>query len=178
MEKNEIIGRPFTRIDGRRKASGNAIYGPDIKMPGTLHAKFLASPYPHAKILHMDTKKAERLRGVKAVLTHKNVPQVNWGFMVKDTPILAGDKVRFMGEPLAVVAATHSDIAEEAAELIHVEYEELKPVFDPEEALGPGAPLIHEGAEAYACAMPGLIRYGNVCGHTKMFGGDLEQGWR
>lgn len=178
MAKNETIGRPFARVDGRRKACGSAVYGPDIKMPGMLHAKFLASPYPHARIVHVDTEKAEKLSGVKAILTPKNVPQVRWGFMVKDTPVLAGDKVRFMGEPLAVVASTQREIAEEAVELIQVEYEELRPVFDPEEALGPGAPLIHKGAEAYACAMPGLIRYGNVCGQTKMSGGDPEQGWR
>jgi len=178
MAKNKIIGRPFTRVDGRRKACGSSVYGPDIKMPGSLHAKFLGSIYPHAKILHIDTEKAGRLSGVKGIITNKNVPEVYWGFMVKDNPILAGDKVRFIGEPLAVVAATDPDIAEEAAELIHVEYEELEPVFDPEEALEPGAPLIHEGAEAYACTMPDIIRYGNVCGHTKMFGGDLEQGWR
>ncbi|MBW1850376.1 MAG: molybdopterin-dependent oxidoreductase [Deltaproteobacteria bacterium] len=178
MAKNKIIGQPFTRVDGRRKACGSAVYGPDIKMPGLLHAKFLGSIYPHAKILHIDTEKAGKLSGVKGIITHKNVPEVYWGLMVKDTPILTGDKVRFIGEPLAVVAATDPDIAEEAAELINVEYEELEPVFDPEEALEPGAPLIHEGAEAYACTMPDIIRYGNVCGHTKMFGGDLEQGWR
>ena len=71
MAKNETIGRPFARVDGRRKACGDAVYGPDIKMPDMLHAKFLASPYPHARIVHVDTEKAEKLSGVNAILTPK-----------------------------------------------------------------------------------------------------------
>jgi len=172
------IGKPFARVDGLKKACGKAIYGADIKMDNLLQAKFLGSIYPHAKIIHIDTSKAEKIPGVKGIITNKNVPEVRWGFLVKDTPILATDRVRFIGEPVAVVAAIDRDIAEEATELIQVEYEELEALFDPEEALKPEAPLIHKKVEAYPCMVPDIIRYGNVCGHTKMFGGDLEEGWK
>ena len=171
MARYKSIGQPLTRVDGIPKACGKAIYGPDVKIPHMLHAKFLGSIYPHAKILHIDTRKAKKIPGVKKILTHKNVPEVRWGSLIKDTPILPKDRVRFIGEPIAVVAATDPDIAEEATELIQVEYEELEAIFDPEEALKPDASLIHDQVETYACTVPDIIRYGNVCGHTKMFGG-------
>jgi len=177
MEEFSIVGKPMPRVDGLDKATGRAVYSPDMELPHMLHGKILTSTYPHARILNIDVSKAERLTGVKAVITARDTPDVAWGFMIKDQPLLARDKVRYIGEPLAVVAASGKDVAEEALDLIEVEYEELKATFDPEEAMKPDAPLIHEGLEAYTTFWPS-IRYGNVCSHVKISRGDVEKGFK
>src|SRR3990167_2537624 len=105
MEEFSIVGKPMPRVDGLDKATGRAVYSPDMELPHMLHGKILTSTYPHARILNIDVSKAERLTGVKAVITARDTPDVAWGFMIKDQPLLARDKVRYIGEPLAVVAA-------------------------------------------------------------------------
>jgi len=141
-----IVGQNFPRIDAIAKVTGEARYTCDLKFPGMLWGKILRSPYPHAKILNINTKKAERLVGVLAVITAQDVPQNRFSFIpsLADKYILCKDKVRYVGDEIAAVAAIDQDIAEEALRLIQVDYEELPAVFDPEEAMSPEAPRIHE----------------------------------
>ncbi|MFQ5692371.1 MAG: aldehyde oxidase, partial [Nitrospinota bacterium] len=142
-----VIGKKLPRIDAWEKATGGAVYVSDFKRPGMLWAKVLRSPIPHGKILNIDTSRAERLAGVKAVLTGKDGPGVRFG--VTDGPIdqlpLQPDRVRFVGDEVAAVAAVDAETALEALSLIRVDYEELPAVFDPEEAFSDDAVQIHEG---------------------------------
>ncbi len=149
MQQYSVVGKSIPRVDGSLKATGEAKFTVDIALPGMLYGKILRSPYPHAKILSIDTSKAEALPGVKAVITGKDSGEVRFSFI--DTPRypadqcpLAIDKVRFIGEEVAAVAAVSEDTAQEALGLIEVEYEELPAVFDPEEAMKDGAPRIHD----------------------------------
>ncbi len=138
---------PPRRIDALAKVTGAATYAADISRPGTLWAKALRSPHPHARIVSIDTRRARALPGVHAVLTGQDLPDYRVGRAMRDMPVLARDKVRFIGEKVAAVAADTMVIAEEALSLIEVEYEELPAVFDPLEAIQPDAPLIHEPAD-------------------------------
>ncbi len=146
MEGYQIIGKRVPRIDGKEKVMGQAKYAADYSLPGMLWCKVARSPFPHARILNIDTSRAERLKGVKAVITGKDFGGWTWGFMAttRDEPPLAVGKVRYLYEAVAAVAATDEDIAEEACDLIRVDYEELPGVFDPEEAMKEGAPVIHD----------------------------------
>ena len=130
-------------MDAEEKVTGKAIYIQDLKVPGMLWGKILYSPHPHARILNIDTSAAERLPGVKAVLTGYNTPLIKFGFY-KDNMPLKANKVCSYRDEVAAIAATDPDIAEEALGLIRVQYEILPAVFDPEEAMKEGAPLIHE----------------------------------
>ncbi|RLA95521.1 MAG: 4-hydroxybenzoyl-CoA reductase [Deltaproteobacteria bacterium] len=150
--KYTVINTPLHNIDGVAKVTGRATYTFDVKLPGMLYGKILRSPYPHARILNIDTSKAERLIGVKAVVTGKDTLGIKQGIWRRypelcDEEILAREKVRYIGEPVAAVAAVDEDTAEEALDLIEVEYEPLPAVFDPMEAIKEGAPQIHEGVE-------------------------------
>ena len=147
MPEYSVIGKPLPRIDAVVKATGQAQYTDDIKLPQMLYGKVERSPYPHARILHIDTSKAERLPGVKAVVTGKDTLGVKYGTLrgYRDRHLIAMDKVRFIGEAVAAVAAIDEDIAEEATDLIRVDYEELPAVFEAEEAMKEGAPEIHDG---------------------------------
>jgi CO/xanthine dehydrogenase Mo-binding subunit len=134
------IGKPTPRIEGVQKVSGEALYTADYLLPGTIWGKVLRSPYPHARIRRIDTSRAQSQPGVMAVLTAADIPDVLTGRRLQDMPMLAKDRVRFVGEKLAVVAAEDRDTAEEAAQMIEVEYEELPAVFDPLLAVTEGAP--------------------------------------
>jgi xanthine dehydrogenase molybdenum-binding subunit len=137
------IGKRIPKTDAEEKVTGRATYIHDLKVPEMLHGKILYSPHAHAKILSIDTSKAEKLPGVKAILTGYNIPVIKFGFYKDNVPLKA-NKVRSFRDEVVAVAATDPDIAEEALELIRVEYEILPAVFDPEEAIKEGAPLIHE----------------------------------
>lgn len=141
-----VIGQKVTRIDAKGKAIGSAIFVDDIMLPNMLHGKILRSPYAHARVINIDTSKAEQLPGVKAILTGKNVPQVYMpGIDVKDEPFLAWDGiVRFVGQEVAAVAATSKRVAEEAINLIRVDYEELPAAITMDEAIRADAPKVHE----------------------------------
>jgi len=145
MEKYSVIGKRVPRIDAKEKVLGQAKYAADYSLPGMLWCKVARAPFAHAKILNIDTSRAEKLPGVRAVITGKDFGGWTWGFMAttRDEPPLAVDKVRYLYEGVAAVAAIDEDIAEEACELIKVDYEELPGVFDPEEAMKEGAPVIH-----------------------------------
>ncbi len=146
---HRIVGQPIGRLDGTDKVSGAARYSADVTLPGLVWGKALRSPLPHARILRIDTSRARALPGVLAVLTAADLPDILVGRRMFDMPVLARDRVRFIGEKIAVVAALDPDIAEEALALIDVEYEDLPAVFDPVEAIEPGAPLVHENPGAY-----------------------------
>jgi 4-hydroxybenzoyl-CoA reductase alpha subunit len=144
-----VIGKPAPRIEGQLKATGEAKYCDDMFLPGMLHGKMLRSPHPHARILNINAEKARRLPGVRAVMTGKDVPNKKYGTSKSfpetlDESVLCLEKARFLGDPVAAVAATDEGLAQEALDLIEVDYEVLPAVFDPEEAMVPGAPLIHD----------------------------------
>ncbi len=146
--KNEfaVVGKRQKRTDSLAKVTGQALYTADLKLPRMLHAKVLRSPHPHARILNIDVSNAQRLPGVKAVVTAADGHGVKWGVFkyTQDHPMMAVEKVRYIGEDVAGVAAIDEETALEALELIEVEYEPLPAVFDPQEAMKEGAPLIHD----------------------------------
>ena len=148
MSEYSFIGTDVARPDAPDKVAGKAVYIHDLVRPGMLYGKIKLSEYAHARIKHVDISKAEKLPGVRAVITGYNTPEVRIGF-IKDNFALKKDKVRQFRDEVAAVAAIDPEIAEEAAELIRVEYEELPAVFDPEEALKPDAPLVHEIGRAH-----------------------------
>jgi CO/xanthine dehydrogenase Mo-binding subunit len=142
-----VVGHNVPRVDGLDKVTGSAHYIADVSLPGMLEAKVLRSPYPHARVVRVDTSRARRLPGVHAVVSGDDTPKRKWGAFQKDQYVLAVDKVRYVGDEVAAVAATDAATAAEALELIEVEYDELPPVFDPVEAMQPDAPQIHEQKE-------------------------------
>ena len=149
MKKDYVnIGKRLPRIDGVVKATGEAKFAGDLSLPGMLHGKILRSPYPHARILNIYADKAKRLSGVRAVVNGKDTIGFKAGGIsaVGDEPYLALDKVRFIGDAVAAVAAIDEETAEEALDLIEVDYEELPAVVDPEAAMSDDAPLIHDHA--------------------------------
>ncbi len=192
MKEYSVVGKPLTRVDGRVKVTGQAQYAGDITLPNMLHGKILRSPYPHAKIIKIDTSKAEALPGVKVVITGKDIGPVRFGFV--DTPrypadeyALAIDKVRYVGEGVAAVAAVDEVTAADALELIDVEYEPLPAVFDPEEAMKDDAPKVHEEiVPITTCAWEdwGVARkakpykvVNNICATVSVSYGDIEKGF-
>jgi CO/xanthine dehydrogenase Mo-binding subunit len=148
----DIVGTSVPRLEAREKISGRAVYTDDMTVPGMLHAAMLGSPHAHATILSYDTAAARALPGVRAVLTAEDLPDRPLGPIVKDMPILARGKVRYLGEPVAAVAAVDLRTAYAALELIQVQYQPLPAVLDIDEAQQPGAPLVHEN-------FPGNISY-------------------
>ncbi|MSP41050.1 MAG: xanthine dehydrogenase family protein molybdopterin-binding subunit [Deltaproteobacteria bacterium] len=172
------IGKSAPRIEGEKKVSGKTLYTADHILPGTVWGKVLRSPYPHARIKRVNTERAKAHGGVLAVLTAADIPDVLTGRRLRDMPMLANDRVRFIGEKIAVVAALERDVAEEGAQLIEVEYEPLTPVFDPLAAIAEGAPELHEHMADYQ----GLPKIGtppkNTYSHEEWLMGDIGRGFR
>ncbi|HLA28142.1 MAG TPA: molybdopterin cofactor-binding domain-containing protein [Syntrophales bacterium] len=174
MEKYSVVGKSLPRMDAAVKATGEAKFTADLALPRTLYGKILRSPYPHARILKIDTTKAERLLGVKAVITGKDITDIPQGpirastfpYSLRDKFALAKEKVRYIGDEVAAVAAIDEDTAEEALDLIEVEYEELPSVFDPLEAMKPDAPRVHDHAEK------------NISVKASFHIGDVEKGFQ
>jgi 4-hydroxybenzoyl-CoA reductase subunit alpha len=162
-----VIGRRNRKIDGYGKVTGATVYTDDMALPGMLHGKILRSPHPHAKILSIDTSRAEALPGVHAVVTGREMPVtycvIPW---TRDEYPLCVDRVRYIGDGVAAVAAVDEDTANRALRLIDVEYELLEPILDPERALAADAPQIHEPAK------PG--RNGNITKHVHLEFGDVD----
>ena len=167
------IGRPLRRVDALGKAVGATVYAADYSMPNMLRAKVFRSDRPHARIVRLDVSKAKALAGVACVLTGEDVKGANLNTDMpgqtgrptrsgSDAPVLALDAVRYVGEPIALVAAETVALAEEAVGRIEIEYEELPAVFDPEQALRPGAPILFEPD--------------NVVSRYTIRKGDLEKG--
>jgi len=165
-----VIGTRTRRVDGIAKATGRAVYTDDIALPGMLHGKILRSPHPHARILSIDVSEAESLPGVHAVITGRDMPTpygiIPW---TRDEYPLALDRVRYIGDAVAAVAAVDEDTAIRALDLIRVEYEVLPAFLEPEDALAPaeGAVPIHEPSK------PG--RNGNITKHVRLEFGEVDR---
>jgi CO/xanthine dehydrogenase Mo-binding subunit len=165
MAKQQLkyVGHSVPRVDGIEKVTGKAKFLGDLMVPGMLYGKILRSSYPHARILSIDTSKAEALAGVVAVLTAadlgENVPTYN------GRPVIAANKVRYVGEPVAALAAADLEIAEEALSLVDVQYEEMAPVIGIDAARANDAPLIHED------------RSDNICSHERVERGNIREGF-
>ena len=142
-----IVGQPAQRVESLEKVTGSALYVADIPASGALAGKILRSPYPHARILRIDTSKAEAVPGVWAVVTAEDTLKRGWGAFVQDQMALATDKVRYVGDEVAAVAAVNEETARAAIDLIEVDYEELPAVFDTQSAMAEGAPRIHDQYE-------------------------------
>lgn len=162
----KVVNTPQIRVDSIPKVTGKEKYAADYSFPGMLYGKVLRAKYPHAQILHLDIQKALELEGVQAVLTSSDIPgSKKIGAVIEDQDVLCGEKVRFLGDGVALVAAETPEIAEKALSLIKVDYETLPGVFDPLEALKPGAPLIHPE------------RGDNIVVHHKVRKGDVQEGF-
>ncbi len=160
-----VVGHENRKVDGLAKATGEAVYTDDIQLPGMLHAKTLRSPHAHARILSIDTSKAEALTGVVGVLVGAELP-TKYGVIpwTPDETALAVDKVRFIGDEVAAVAAVDEDTAIDALELIEVEYEILDAILDPQQALVTPEPPIHEDRK----------RRSNISKHVELEFGDVD----
>lgn len=154
--QTDVVGRPEIKVDAVKLAKGKPAFTDDINLPGMLYAEMLTSPHGHARILHIDVSKARALPGVHAVLTYKDVPRVlyasggqSWPNPTPWDQVSLDNKVRHVGDRVAVVAAETPEIAREAIKLIDVDYEVLPVVLDPRDAGKPGAPVIHDEPDAY-----------------------------
>ena len=161
-DDDQVIGHGVARVDGVDKVTGRLRYSADLYAEGMLYTKVLRAAHPHARLLSVDTSAAERAPGVVAVLTAKDVPGRNrFGIIRKDQPVLAEDRVRYLGEVVAAVYAESEAEAEAALDLIQVEYEPLPVIENPQQALAEGATIIHEDVGSnLVCHIP--IRKGDV----------------
>jgi len=182
-----VIGTRPVRPDGTDKVTGRALFGADIRLPGMLHGKVLRSPHAHARIRAIDTREAEALPGVKAVVTAVDLPDISdkiidlgegaINLRYQSNNVLARDKVLYHGHAVAAVAATSPHVAEEALRLIKVEYEVLPPVLDVREAMKEGAPILLEALRTDELGQKG-DRPSNIAGHLQHRLGDVEQGFQ
>jgi CO/xanthine dehydrogenase Mo-binding subunit len=180
-----VAGTAAPRVDGIEKVTGKAVYTCDIQLPGMAYAKILRSPVAHARLIKVDPSKARELPGVLATLTRDDLKNFNYkyGATYKDQSIVAVDKVRYVGDPVAAVLAEDSATAEEALELIDVEYDELPSVTNIEEAIAPGAAQVHEGDVARAelrgstYGAPERFNGTNVCYYLTFGREDVEKGF-
>ncbi len=180
-QKFDVVGKRFEKIEAVEKATGKLKYSGDLFFPDTLHAKILRSPHAHANIKNIDVSKASKLKGIKAIITHKDVPDIPTmhqflhmpEFMYYDSFLLE-KKVRHYGDRVAAVAATTPDIADEALELIKVEYEPLPALIDPLESVKAGAPVIHDIAMRGSNSVQ--IK-NNIIGTRELEIGNVDQGF-
>lgn len=165
MKEFSHVGKRITRVDGEAKVTGSLKYMTDLTFPGMLYARILRSQYPHALIINMDFSKAFTINGVRYVLTAQDVPGLNgFGIVISDQPLLCSDKVRFLGDPIALIVAETEEAAAEALGLIDVEYEPLEVIDDPGKAMQDGTPLIHDSS--------------NILKHTEAVVGDVEEAFK
>ncbi len=162
-----VIGSRAVREDAWGKVFGQAKYPADVNLPGQIYGVVLRSPHPHARIRRLDVRKARELTGVAAVLTASDVPHNSHGVLFRDQPVLVSERIRMVGDPLVAVAAESPETAREAARLVEIEYELLPALFNPEEAMRPGAPALH----------PEVHGESNVLYHLPVVKGDLAKGW-
>jgi nicotinate dehydrogenase large molybdopterin subunit len=164
--EGDVIGKNVRRIDAPSKVSGRLKYAGDMTMPGMLHVQVLRSPHAHARIVSIDTSAAQAMAGVEGVITSADVPgEDGFGVFVNDQPVMARGKVRYVGEAVAAVAADDVLTAKRALAAIKVVYEQLSPVFDPDEAMRPGAAMVHDDAPD------------NITKHIPIRVGNVEQGF-
>ncbi|HEY7168626.1 MAG TPA: xanthine dehydrogenase family protein molybdopterin-binding subunit [Candidatus Binatia bacterium] len=170
----KVIGSSPARIGGVERVVGKGIYGIDLMLKDQLHGAILRSQYAHAKIVSIDTSEAKKIPGVHAVVTAEDAPNVRYGRSYIDRHVLARGKVRFMGDPVAAVAADTPAIARQALKKIKVVYEPLPVVIDPEEATKPNAPVLHDDMPLPK-TIPAEAKMKNVCGHAVVHVGDPEK---
>ena len=169
MSEFKVVGKSVKRKDALDKVTGAAIYTSDVQPKGMLYGRMLGSSIAHGIIKRIDTSKAEALPGVKAVVTGADAPDIRTGY-IEDRHVLCKKKVRYVGDPVAAVAAISPQIAEKALSLIEVEYEELNAVFDPVEAYQEDCPVvIHEGLPNYKTKFVPLLIYRLKPGHKNVF---------
>jgi carbon-monoxide dehydrogenase large subunit len=178
MATKTALGQRIPRVEGFSKVTGSCVYAADVIRPNALWGGFLRSPLPHARIVNIDVSRARKLPGVKAVIAGADVSPRREGCALEDKPVLARERALYSGEKVAGVAAVNRDTVEEALALIDVEYEELPAVFDPLEAIKPGAPVLHPDYASYngpkKCLDPGLV---NVHSVERSLKGDVERGF-
>jgi CO/xanthine dehydrogenase Mo-binding subunit len=174
----QVVGRPTPRVEGELKVTGKAQYSADLKLPNMLWGRCLRSPIPYGRIKSIDIGEALRAPGVKAVITGKDVAGLRIGRCIYDTPVVADGAVRFIGEKVAAVAAETKLAAEQALELIEVEYEEIEPLLDPLAAIKPGAPVLHPDLLSYRGLPVPVDKPSNVFSYLKWGKGDIEAGFR
>jgi nicotinate dehydrogenase large molybdopterin subunit len=163
-EGDGALGRSLVKVDGIPKVLGQAQFAADLSRPGMLQAAMVVSPHAHALLLSIDAGPALALPGVVAVLTAKDVPGAKtYGTVIKDTPFLSFEKVRYVGDPVAIVLAEDEQLARAAAAAVRVDYKVLPAVFDPREAMQPDAVKVHDK--------------GNILKHAKIRKGDVEEGF-
>ena len=175
-----VIGTSVSRIDGPEKVTGKTLYTSDVILPGMLWGKILRNPHPHARIRRVDASAAWSVPGVKAVVTGQDAVGMLFGKVLRDMPVLCWDRVRYIGDRVAAVAAETEEAAAEALLLIDVDYEVLPAVFDPREAVRPDAPLVHDDIEAYEGAPVEFLAPDIHNGQTRLSWnkGDLAAGFR
>jgi len=171
------VGDRVLRVDALEKVTGRAVFGSDMALPGMLHGAVLRSPHAHARILAIDTSRAERAPGVRTVTTGQDFP-FTFGASIKDQPFLAIDRVRFVGEAVVAVAADTELQAQEALDLISVQYEEVPAVLDPWEALAQDAPLVHPDLHTYRRGGHEIVPHSNINTVARYVHGDVEGGFR
>lgn len=172
-----VIGKPIPRVEGPDKVTGRARYSADYHPPGTLWARNVRSPLPHARIVSIDVSRALEAPGVHAVITAADLSRKKLGRSISDYEVFASDRVRYMGEPVAAVAADSPEAADAAVQLVEVEYEELPVVTDPLAAMAADAPLLHPDVRSYQGFpdVPDHLR--NVCSYVATERGDLQAGF-
>ena len=184
MPDTSVVGKSVNRADAAQKVTGRVLHVGNIEMPGMLHVAVLRSPHPHARIIRVEKSRAESLKGVAAVLTGSEValmPGVDpyFGPAFRDQPILAIDRVLHVGDPVVAVAAEDLRSAQDALELVKVDYEPLPAVLDVLEAIRPESPVIHDEIRpARSFADLAHLRpagKSNICYHYKLRKGDVEK---
>ena len=174
----QVVGRSTPRVEGELKVTGKALYSADLNLPNILWGRCLRSPIPYGRIRRIDTSKASRVPGVKAVITGQDVAGLRIGRCIYDTPVLADGVVRFIGEKVAAVAAETKLAAEQALELIEVEYDEIEALLDPVAALRPDAPVLHPDLLTYKGLPVPLDSVSNVVAYLKWGKGDIAEGFK
>jgi CO/xanthine dehydrogenase Mo-binding subunit len=178
MKTKRFIGTSIPRAESVDKVTGRTVYAVDVTLPNMLWGKVLRSPIAYGRIKRINADRAMRLPGVKFVVTGQDVSGIKIGRQIYDMPVLADSVVRFVGEKIAGVAADSEEIAEQALDVIEVEYEELSPVLDPLEALAPSATLLHPQVMGYK-GLPGTLSApSNAFVQLSWKKGDVEQGFR
>jgi putative selenate reductase molybdopterin-binding subunit len=175
-----VIGTRARKVDAVKHATGRASFADDVDIRGLLHTKLVKSPYPHAHIVSVDTNAARALPGVVDIITHENVPRIPYTSAGQSWPepspydmYVLDRKVRFVGDPVAAVAAETPEIAQAAVDLVRIEYEQLPAVLDMHDAMSPDAPRIHDESESYGIYDAAR----NVAAHIDVDIGDVEQGF-
>ena len=177
--RSTIIGTSVSRIEGPEKVAGGTRFAADVILPGMLWGRILRSPHPHARVRSIDASAAWRVPGVEAVVTGQDNPGLYMGKVLRDLPVLCWDRVRYIGDRVAAVAAETPEAAEEALLRIDVDYEVLPAFYDPMEAMRPDAPLLHDDVAAYEGAPLHLLATDVHNGQTRLAWskGDVAQGF-